>query len=68
MPASAQSTHSASLFDSHRDESGRFAAVGAGIELSGRAGVDLHAAISSTTDSSAHEDFRAGPRHPVLTS
>jgi hypothetical protein len=68
IPASAQSTQSASLFESHRDECGRFAAVDDGIGLSGRAAVDLHAAISTTADSSAHEDLRAGFRHPVVTS
>jgi hypothetical protein len=68
IPASTQSAHSASLFEAHRDELGCFAWTGAGRELSEGADVDLHAAISSTADSSAREDLRAGSRHPVLTS
>jgi hypothetical protein len=67
IPASWQSTHPASLFEPHCGERGRLAAVD-GRELSGRAAVDLHAASSITAKSSAREDFRAGFRHPVVTS
>jgi hypothetical protein len=67
IPASSQSTHPASLVEPHCGERGRLAAVD-GRELSGRAAVDLHAAISITAKSSAREDFRAGFRHPVVTS
>jgi hypothetical protein len=51
----------------HCGERGRLASVD-GRELSGCAAVDLHAASSITAKSSAREHFRAGFRHPVVTS